>query len=305
MSSNLFKSYYLNRNTDNARVIDSNEMIAQKLERMRMVMPQANSAGGGFEAVNLFPTGQSEDPADLLSAEAFPEQGEANSSSVIKASDYAGQVYSGPGPEEIIARAKQEAQEEIAAMRASAQQELEAERVSAIQSAQASGYEEGRRLAMQEAEAARQEIENARQELEKERIRLQKEYEKQIDELEPLFVKTLTEIYEKVFEVGLENQQQIVVNLLRNTMKKLEGCRNFLIHVSVADYPYVKEHRKELLSGSTQEGTVIDIVEDSMIREHECTIETINGIYDCGIGTQLKELNKKLTLLSYDGHQES
>ena len=103
----------------------------------------------------------------------------------------------------------------------------------------------------------------------------------------------------------MDNQQEIIVNLLRNTMKKLDGCKNSLVHVSAADYQYVKEHKEELLSDSTQEGTVIDIVEDSMIRENECTIETINGIYDCGIGTQMKELRKKLTLLSYNGRQES
>ena len=53
MSSNLFKSYYLNRNTDNARVINSNEMIAQKLERIRMVMPEADLGNSGFEPVQI------------------------------------------------------------------------------------------------------------------------------------------------------------------------------------------------------------------------------------------------------------
>ena len=130
-------------------------------------------------------------------------------------------------------------------------------------------------------------------------------YEKQLDELEPMFVKTLTGIYEKVFECGLDNQQELILGLLRNTIRKLDGCKNYLIHVSTADYAYVKQHKNELLSDSTQEGIVVDVVEDSMMRENECTIETINGIYDCGLGTQLSELRKKLMLLSYDGRQES
>ena len=299
MSSNLFKSYYLNRNTDNARIINSNEMIAQKLERIRMVMPEADLGNGGFQPVNLFEESSVIDPADMLSTDyALGEDGE-NSSSVIKASDFAPEippepVYEGPTPEELIAQAK----EEIEVMRANAMSEIDSIRMSAINEAQKLGYDEGRKQAMQDMEAARQE-------LEAERMRLQAAYEQQIDELEPLFIKTLTGIYEKVFEVGLDNQQEIIVNLLRNTMKKLDGCKNFLVHVSAADYQYIKEHKEQLLSDSSQEGTVIDIVEDSMIRENECTIETINGIYDCGIGTQMKELRKKLTLLSYDGRQES
>lgn len=299
MSSNLFKSYYLNRNTDNARIINSNEMIAQKLERIRMIMPEADLGNGGFQPVNLFEESSVIDPADMLSADHIPGEDGGNPSSVIKVSDSESEmppepVYEGPTPEELIERAK----EEIEIMRANAMSELESIRISTISSAQAQGYEEGRQQAMQE-------FETMRQDLEVERMRLQTCYEQQIDELEPLFIKTLTGIYEKVFEVGLDNQQEIIVNLLRNTMKKLDGCKNFLVHVSAADYQYVKEHKEELLSDSSQEGTVIDIVEDSMIRENECTIETINGIYDCGIGTQMKELRKKLTLLSYDGRQES
>lgn len=298
MSSNLFKSYYLNRNTDNARIINSNEAIAQRLEQIGMVMPQVERSNDGFEPVNLFAESSVVDPADVLSGEYAPGE-EGVPASVIKSSDFAQEVsqepvYEGPTPEELIAQA----QEEIEIMRANAMSELESIRLDAIQSAQTQGYEEGRRQAMQEMEAMRQDIEV-------ERMRLQTWYEQQIDELEPLFVKTLTGIYEKIFEVGLDNQQEIIVNLLRNTMKKLDGCKNFLVHVSAADYQYVKEHKEELLSDSSQEGTVVDIVEDSMIRENECTIETINGIYDCGIGTQMKELRKKLTLLSYDGRQES
>ena len=112
MSSNLFKSYYLNRNTDNARIINSNEMIAQKLERVRMVMPEANLGNGGFEPVNLFGEGNVIDPADILSADFVAEGEGANPSSVIKASDFVQDVilqpvYEGPTPEELIAQAKE------------------------------------------------------------------------------------------------------------------------------------------------------------------------------------------------------
>lgn len=300
MSSNLFKFYYLNKDTENARVIDSNEMIAQKLERIRVETPQINHSEGygGFEAVDFAKESENLDAADLLSSDFTTADGAADTSSVIKTSGFAEAleepVYNGPSPEELIAQA----QEEIEQMRSNALQELEEERMNVLNSAQAEGYEAGRKQAMQEMESARLQLEGERRQLEA-------AYEKQIDELEPLFVKTLTDIYEKVFEVGLDNQQKIVVTLLRNTMKKLEGCKNFLVHVSTSDYPYVKEHKAELLSDSTPEGTVIDIIEDSMIRENECTIETMNGIYDCGIGTQLEGLRRKLTLLSYEGHQES
>lgn len=296
MSSNLFKAYYLNRNTENARIINSNEMVAQKLESIGLSMPVVNAemeTSDGFEPVDLYADSPVLDPAAVLSGEYDPEEMLYEGGTLPEMMPEE-PVYEGPTPEELIAQAK----EEIEIMRANALTELDALRFNTIETAQAHGYEEGRKEAMRELEAARQE-------LEQERMQLHAMYEQQIDELEPMFVRTLTGIYEKVFECGLDNQQEIIVNLLRNTMKKLDGCKNFLVHVSSADYLYVKEHKNELLSDSSQEGTVIDVVEDSMMRENECTIETMNGIYDCGLGTQLCELRKRLTLLSYDGRQES
>ena len=288
MSSNLLKSYYVSRDMEGARVINSNEIVEQKLERIRMVLPQVDL--DEFQAVDFVEGSRLLDPLDALTSE-FEEGG--LSDNVIKAQPAPEPVYEGPTPEELVAAAR----EEIEAMRAQAMQELQDEQQRVLQSARDEGYAAGRAQGMQECEALKADVE-------RERMQLHALYEQQIDALEPQFVDALTGIYEKVFEVGLDNQREIVVTLLRNTMKKMDGCKNFLVHVSTADYSYVKEHKDELLSESSQEGTVIDIIEDSLLRENECTIETVGGIYDCGLGTQLSGLRKRLTLLSYNGRTE-
>lgn len=289
MSSNILKSYFVSPDAEGAKVINSNDLVAKKLERIRMVLPDVNISG--FQEMNLADGADMADPLDALMAEDAQEgfyEG-LNAEQVIEEP-----VYEGPTPEELVAQA----QAEIEIMKRQAAEELQREKQIALQAAQRDGYEAGKQQGLQECEALRAEIE-------RERYALQAAYEEEIDRLEPDFVRTITGIYEKIFEVGLDNQQEIVLTLLRNTMKKLDGCKNFLVHVSTADYGYVKENKSLLLSDSAQEGTTVDIIEDSMIREHECTIETINGIYDCGLGTQLSGLRNKLMLLSYDGGQES
>ena len=289
MSSNLLKSYHVSRDMEGARVINSNEIVEQKLERIRMVLPQVDL--DEFQAVDFVEGSRLLDPLDALTSE-FEEGG--LSDNVIKAQPSVSEpVYDGPTPEELIAQANAE----IEAMRARAMEELQAEQQRVLESAREEGYAAGKAQGMQECESLRTDIEM-------ERARLQAFYEQQIERLEPEFVDAITGIYEKVFEVGLDNQREIVVTLLRNTMKKMDGCKNFLVHVSTADYSYVKEHKDKLLSESSQEGTVIDIIEDSLLRENECTIETVGGIYDCGLGTQLSGLRKRLTLLSYNGRTE-
>lgn len=291
MSSNLLKSYHVNRDMEGARVIRSNEIVEEKLERIRKVLPQVDL--DEFQAVDFVEGSRLLDPLDALTADA-EEEGFVGglSDNIIKAQPVE-PVYDGPTPEELIAAAR----EEIEMMRAQAMAELQAEQQRVLQSAREEGYAAGKAQGMQECEALKADVE-------RERAQLHALYEQQIDALEPQFVDALTGIYEKIFEVDLDNRREVVVTLLRNTMKKLDGCKNFLVHVSPADYSYVKEHKEELLSESTQEGTVIDIIEDSMIRENECTIETVNGIYDCGLGTQLEGLRKRLALLSYNGKTE-
>lgn len=291
MSSNLLKSYHVNRDMEGARVINSNEIVEQKLERIRAVLPQVDL--DEFQAVDFVEGSRLLDPLDALTADAEEGFVEGLSENIIKAQPIMEPVYDGPTPEELVAAAHLEIEE----MRAQAMTELQAEQQRVLQSAREEGYAAGRAQGMQECEALKADVE-------RERMQMHAFYEQQIDALESQFVDTITGIYEKIFEVDLDNRKEVVVTLLRNTMKKLDGCKNFLVHVSPADYSYVKEHKEDLLSESTQEGTVIDIIEDGMIREGECTIETVNGIYDCGLGTQLEGLRKRLILLSYNGKTE-
>ena len=230
MSSNLLKSYIVSPDAEGARVINTNDMIAQKLERIRMVLPDVNL--DGFQAVNLAEGSDVVDPLDALTSE-FAEEGFTGGLSAPEVVPEP--VYTGPSPEELVAQA----QVEIEAMKRQAMDEIAIEKQIVLKSAREEGYEDGKRQAMQELEVMRGQIEQ-------ERHALRAAYEEQIEQLEPEFVRTLTGIYEKVFEVGLDNQSEIVLSLLRNTMRKLDGCKNFLLHVSAADYSYIKDTKQNL-----------------------------------------------------------
>ena len=58
--------------------------------------------------------------------------------------------------------------------------------------------------------------------------------------------------------------------------------------------------KKELVKGTGISIDDIDILEDATLGRSECMIETGNGVFDCGLGTQLEALNEELRLLSYD-----
>ena len=183
--------------------------------------------------------------------------------------------------------------EETEQMKQAALSEIEQMKQAAIEEGQRRGYEEGYHQGLVESEQAANEYRSKQQELER-------QYDEMITELEPQFINTLTSVYEQVFGIELVEQKQIVTHLLTNTMHKVEGSRSFIVHVAREDYPYVNEHKEQIISESATQTAQVEIIEDVALGEGQCIIETGGGIFDCGIDTQLKELNHKLKLLAWE-----
>ena len=316
MSRNLVKSYYTTKETSTPRVIDGNAKVEQAIERIKYLYPDGipGVANEGFEVLNPDVYGENEGDfageyseglnADMLSGlvdDNGPGAFDDNfSSNVIKANPVPDMP---PVPSEAEVRAEvdalrhrlvEEALGEIAAMKDQAAQEAEQIKSQAYEEAREQGYREGQ-------EQAYAELEGERRNLELEIKKHEDEYAELLFELEPKFVRYITNIYEKVFQVDLAEEKEIVVNLLKTAMQKVEGSKNYMIHVSKDDYKFVYDRKKDLAEAAMAEGAIIDVVEDLTMKSGDCFIETANGIFDCGVDTQLTALKKKLMLLAYDG----
>ena len=122
-----------------------------------------------------------------------------------------------------------------------------------------------------------------------------------MEELEPQFIDTITAIYNHIFAVELSDNRDILVHLIDTTLHRIESSRTYIVHVSAEDYPHVNMQKQALVEEAINGKGIIDIVEDIALNKGDCMIETDGGIFDCGIGTQLEELTKKLRVLSFDG----
>ena len=90
----------------------------------------------------------------------------------------------------------------------------------------------------------------------------------------------------------------MIISLFETSIQKIEGSGSLLLHVSKADYESVLAGKERLKAQAGSMG--LEIVEDMMLAETQCYIETDNGIYDCSLDTELSELSRKLKLLSYE-----
>ncbi len=266
-------------------VIDTNALIAEKLS----ALAQEDRT---HEGNRILPDDAEADGLDEVLRD---RDGEAGGEFTQGLTGFAQKVEAapeptGPSPEELLEEARQQAEE----MKREAAAQIEQERAAALAQAKKEGYDAGYGEGMRQAESLKQEAAAAGQ-------RMAEEYEKKLNELEPLFIETLTGIYEHIFKVNLENDKQVLLYLAENTIRNIEGSREFFVHVSREDYAAVNMQKKQLEAAAAGAGTSVEIVQDATLSGGACMIETDGGIFDCGLGTQLSELTKQLKLLAYSG----
>lgn len=310
MSKNLVKSYFATKESSTPRVIDGNITVEQSLERIKYIFPDgvpAQNENQGLDEdteADAEPAAFSELDAEMVKGlvdDNGPEgetDNEVAQSNVIKANPVKEEIPSEAQVraevEELKHRLVEEALADIAVMKNQAAEEVARDKAIALEAAKSEGYQEGRNTGYME-------LEEERRHLEEDKRKHEEEYSELLFELEPKFVRYITNIYEKVFQVDLSEEKNIVVNLLRNAMQKVEGSKNYIVHVSKEDYKFVYERKKELADAAMAEDVIIDVVEDLTMKSGDALIETANGIFDCGVETQLTAIKKKLMLLAYNG----
>ena len=289
--SNLLKSGYVVKK-DETRVIDSNELIANKLQILneiaeREMEPEYEDEPAEFrEGLNAEQLEMLlEDNPDALRD--MDPDGDENGSGVIHADRAAMLEDVSREAEEMIENARQEAQGIIDAANA----EAESIRDSFKEQGYSEGYEQGH------AEGLKV-IDDKTKELEDKEGELLADYDRKLEEMEPMLVDAITDIFEHIFHVSLSSNREIMLNLLHDTVRNVEGGKNFIVHVSKSEFEYINDRKDQLTEGLGSTDT-IEVIEDLTLRQSECFVEAEGGIYDCGIGTELELLKKELMLLAY------
>ncbi len=280
--SNLLKSGFVNFREGEARIINSNEIVARRLSEAGIASTEGQESGEGFRVTEFGEMDR--ETAGMIAGE---------SGNIYREEP----VYEGPSPEELLAEARQEIEE----MRAAAMQEIEVLRHEALEEGRKAGYNDGfaqgHGEALQGVEEAERKVKEAIQETERVRDTLHREYEEKLQEMEPMVIDELTKIYDHVFEAGLKEQSEIIFHLLDTTLHRIDSGKEFIVRVSQADYEYVSARKEELLVGMP--GVRMDLVADVTMKRGEGMIETGGGLFDCSIDVELQELRHRIHMLAY------
>ena len=296
MSRNLYKSYWVEVSDEEKCIIDNNERLRKRIEEHEELRRHRESIRlgtlGSEEGEPEFVGGIGGEQIDALLADS--EDGAEGA--IIKAAP----EEQGPDLEEIKAQAQamiDGAQSQVDEMLENAKREIEEQRRQVMEDASRKGYEEGydegHKAGYAEADAIKRELAAEKQ-------RLYAEFDNLVEELEPRFIDTITEIYSHIFGIELADKRDILVHLIDSTLRQVESSKTFIVHVSKEDYPFVNMHKQELTDGATAGKGMVEIIEDIALAQGACLIETDGGIFDCGVDTHLQELTNKLRVLSFE-----
>ncbi len=285
MSSNFFKSTAVVQERE-VRIINSNDLVAKKLENIAR-FAQTDDSG---ELEDMFSEGiEATEVAMLLTEEDAPMPSMNEETMPADKGSKADMQITSKVASDIIQKANEEAEQILN----NAKKEALEIKNEASRAGKEQGYAEGLKKGAEELVYKQQELEQMKKDLES-------DYRAVVEELEPKLVDVITEVYEHVFGIVLEEHREIVLHLINSTLFQMDGVRKFLLHVSKDDYPYVSMQKKELVAGTGVASENVEIIEDFSMKKGQCIIETDGAIFDCGFKTQMEELRKQLKLLSYE-----
>ena len=284
--SNLLKSSVVIKK-DETRVIDSNSLIASRLQELNELIERGMDTPATEDDFEPgFTSGLNAQQLELL-LEDNPDREFEDEEYVPDENSEILLASANAEAERIVLEARNQAEEIINEANAT----VDAIRQEATEAGHSEGYEAGYAEGLRIIDEKNAELEAKEQEM-------LENYDRMLSDMEPLLVEAITDIYEHIFHVSLSSNREILLNLLHDTVRNIEGGKNFIVHVSKNDYEYINERKDQLTEGLGSTDT-IEVIEDLTLYKSECFIEAEGGIYDCGIGTEMELLKKELKLLAY------
>ena len=260
---NLYKQYFVHNEPDKTRVINSNDIVEKRLEKMAELkrMEQKTTDGNGFSAGIVGPD-----------------------------TDYVEEI-------DHTAEAKKEAEKILAEAHAQAetilnQADQEAENIR--ENAKNTGYQEGRQCLESELAAQREQLQN---EYQRKQETLQDEFREKQKNMEKDLVDVILEVFNKVFHIQFDDKTEILLSLVSDAIMGIEGSKDFRIRVAEVNFEFMENHRHEL-EERVGEDISLEMIAGPMLEENQCMIETDSGIFNCSLGVQLENLIKDLKSLS-------
>lgn len=266
------------------RVIDNNQMISEKLEKIKQELERGDQG----ESEDGFTLGLDARRVEDILAE---EQQEELAATVEETA------------EQIIEKAQVEAERIIAIAEENAKAvkaNADKERMWIIQSSSKEGFDKGYAEAQKQCQS---EYEAKMQELQMMQMQMEEEVRQQKEEMEPVLVETILELFSHMTHLLLEDKKDVILPVVNSAFEDIDISKNYLIKVCHEDAVFLKENKDKIISSVAD--AEIEIIEDPLLKKGQCMIDTDFGVFDCGLDQQLEKLTEDIKILSCAGRRQA
>lgn len=118
-----------------------------------------------------------------------------------------------------------------------------------------------------------------------------------INEAETQVINLVLLIARKVIKVISENQKNVVINNVIQSLRKLKSRGDVVVKVNLEDVELTSEHINDFMR-MVENVRSITVLEDSTVDRGGCLIETDFGQIDARVSSQLHEIEEKIIELS-------
>lgn len=291
LSNNMIKAYQIAYNKENSRKLDMAEREQSILERIHELLPEQRFLEQlSVQETDGFVPGIAAEAISEIAEEEKRELTKEEYNSIKESIRQELELQMSREAEETVNQARQQAEQQAEQLLKNAKQDAEAAKAGILQLASAQGYEEGHKRAQAE-------YTQKLQRLEEEKLQLQQEYERRVSELEPAFVKILTELVKSITGISYENHEEVFLYLLDSAIHHAPKETVFSVYLNREELENSGEQLKALTE--KYEGKLqMEFIPEDSLKKGECRLENDRIRLECGLGVRLQGLLDALDMMA-------
>jgi flagellar assembly protein FliH len=144
---------------------------------------------------------------------------------------------------------------------------------------------------------ASDEYANKQKELDKRAEILEQNYQEKTASLENDVMEAVLSVVQKAFAIEFGDDEELLLRLVDDCINHVDSAKELLIRANEKNYNLLTSKKQEIID-KVGEGVSVEFAKDPLLTDSQCMIETDGGVYDVSIDTELKNLIKRIRLLT-------
>ncbi len=126
---------------------------------------------------------------------------------------------------------------------------------------------------------------------------LEQNYQEKTASLENDVLEAVLSVVQKAFSIEFGDDEELLLKLVDDCINHVDSAKELLVRANEKNYNLLTSKKQEIID-KVGEGVSVEFAKDPLLTDGQCMIETDGGVYDVSIDTELKNLIKRIRLLT-------